>query len=165
MLATILGRKMIKGTAIEECMCAQSTYLCRKKSIQETLCFGKDHNILPVVKSGGMYDVKLQRFRCVFNEANNEKFYQAKALVSTEACAEKKISFTVSQKYLLTLEDFDIKRVDRRANKWDLPTGGDKGDNYKVSSVVEMDNTVKNPFTHTPADQPICLLLSALSAL
>ena len=63
------------------------------------------------------------------------------------------------------MEDFDIDRVDSRANRWDLPTGGDKGDNCKISSVVEVDNTVKNPFTHTPADKPICVLLSALSAL
>ena len=74
-------------------------------------------------------------------------------------------SFTVRRKYLKSLEDFDIDRVDSRANRWDLPTGGDKGDNCKISSVVEVDNTVKNPFTHTPADKPICVLLSALSAL
>ena len=80
--------------------------------------------------------------------------------------ARKKIfSSTVGLKYLETLDDFDIERVDRRANKWDLPTGGDKRNNHKVSSAVEVGNTIKNPFTHTLSDEPICVLLSALSAL
>ena len=63
------------------------------------------------------------------------------------------------------MDDFDIKKVDERANKWDLPTGGDKGDNPIVSSAVEVGNTIKNPFTHTLSDQPICVLLSTLSAI
>ena len=63
------------------------------------------------------------------------------------------------------MDDFDIKKVDERANKWDLPTGGDKGDNPIVSSAVEVSNIMKNPFAHTLSDQPICVLLSALSAM
>ena len=72
-------------------VCVQSTYLRTKKNIQETLGFGKDHDVLPVFKSSGIYGAKLQRFRCVENKANNEKYYQAKALVCTEACVEKNI--------------------------------------------------------------------------
>ena len=74
-------------------MCAQSTYLRRKKYIQETLGFGKDHDVLLEFKSGGMYGAKLQRLRCVKDKATDAKYYQAKALVYTEACAKKYIFF------------------------------------------------------------------------
>ena len=67
--------------------------------------------------------------------------------------------------YLLLLEIFDIERVDGRENKWDLPTGGSKGNNPIVSSAVEMGNNIKKPFTHTLSDQPIYVLLSTLSAM
>ena len=40
-----------------------------------------------------------------------------------------------------------------------------QGNNLIVSSAVEVSNTMKNPFAHTLSDQPICVLLSALSAL
>ena len=63
------------------------------------------------------------------------------------------------------MDDFDIERVDGRANKGNLPTGGDKGNNHIVSTAVEVGNTIKNPFTHTLSDKPICVLLSTLSAL
>ena len=52
-----------------------------------------------------------------------------------------------------------------RANKWDLPTEGDKENNPIVSSAIEVGNTVKNPFTHTLSDQLIYVLLSTLSVL
>ena len=98
-----------------------------------TLGFGKDHDVLPVFKLEGKNGVKLQRFRCVVNEDNNAaKYYQAKALVLTEACVHKTyFSFTIPRKYLETLHDLDLERVDSRANRWDLPTRGDKRENCK----------------------------------
>ena len=68
---------------------------------------------------------------------------------------QKYFSFTIELKYLKTLDDFDIERVDGRETKWDLLTGGDKGNNPIVSSVVEVSNTIKDPFTHILLDQPI----------
>ena len=46
-------------------VCCKNKYVCTRKHIQETLGFGKDHDVLPVYKSGGMYGAKLRRFRCV----------------------------------------------------------------------------------------------------
>ena len=147
-------------------VCCHSTYVKKKKNIQETLGFGNDHHVLPVFKSRGMSGVKLQRFRCVENKDNGERYYQAKALVCIEGSTRKRyFSFTVCRKYLESLDDFDIDRVDRKPNKWDLPTGGDIGNIHNVTNAIEMDNTIKNPFIHTPTDEPICVLLSALSAL
>ena len=151
---------------LKNSVCSHATYVKKKKNIQETLGFGNHHHVLPVFKSSGKSGVKLQRFRCVVNKDNGERYYQAKALVCEKGCTRKRyFSFTVGRKYLESLHDFDIDRVDKKPNKWDIPTGGDIGNIHNVTNAIETDNTIKNPFTHTPTDQPICVLLSALSAL
>ena len=128
-------------------VCCQSKYLRTRDDIQNELGFGDDHDVLPLFKSGGMHGATLQRFRCVQNITTGTKYYQGKAYAN-QIC----FFFTVELEYLKTLEDFDTERVDGRANTWDSPTGGDKGDNPIVSSAVEVGNTIKNLFTHTLSD-------------
>ena len=118
------------------------TYVHKKKYIQNALGFGNDHDMLPVFKAGGIHSAKLQRFQWVTNFTNGEKCYQEKAYVN-----KIYFIFTVKRDYLLSLVDFDINKVDQRANKWDILPGGDKGNNSIVRSAVEVGNTIKNPFT------------------
>ena len=63
-------------------VCCQSTYLHKRKYIQNKLGFGNDHDVLPVFKSGGMHGAKLQRFQCVKNKTNDVTYYQAKTYVN-----------------------------------------------------------------------------------
>ena len=82
-------------------------------------------------------------FRYVENDQQTNGYFEAKAYV-----CERFYTYTVEEKYPITLHGVNIVTFRRDEGNWSRSTGGDKSTEQTISSIIEGGTTCRNSFTH-----------------